>query len=281
MHSPVDVIGGRILATALAAAILGDPANAALKTAAVAQAAAYFGSVSGPLPGDAYADRAANRRIVEPRLTYGLPRGRATTPLVVPPGAEVLLETRLPYLSADQRREVLRTTGLGGGHPLLDGPEHWGRLDLWAAADGYGAFARDVAVSLDGPGTWRNDIDGPGGLTKSGSGALTLTGANCYRGGTTLTAGTLAAGSPRAFGAGPLLTTGGTLAVRAGQTLDVPGGLTIGHGTTLEITAGSARTTVIAARRVSGRFARVVVPPGHRADVTYTRTTVAVTIRPA
>ncbi|MFF5077208.1 autotransporter-associated beta strand repeat-containing protein [Actinoplanes sp. NPDC000266] len=108
----------------------------------------------------------------------------------MPPGAEVLPETRLPYLSAAQRREVLRTTGLGAGHPLLDGPEHWGRLDLWAAADGHGSFARDVAVSLDGAGTWRNDIDGWGGLVKSGAGALTLTGASSYRGGTRLTAGT-------------------------------------------------------------------------------------------
>lgn len=211
----------------------------------------------------------------------------------------MLLETRLPYLSPDQRREVLRTTGLGAGHPLLDGPEHWGRLDLWAAADGYGSFDRDVVVSLDGEDTWRNDIGGRAGLVKTGAGTLTLTGANSYRGGTTLKAGTLAAGSPCAFGSGPLAVAGGTLragaglhvrgsyqhsagtlAVRAGARVEVSGDLTIGRDTTLTVEGRSGRA-VIAARRVTGRFARVVVTPGHRADVTYTRSTVVVSLRRA
>ncbi|HWG25608.1 phosphatase PAP2 family protein [Actinospica sp.] len=47
MHSPNDVIGGRILATALAAAILYDPANATIKAAARAQALAYFEAQTG------------------------------------------------------------------------------------------------------------------------------------------------------------------------------------------------------------------------------------------
>ncbi|MGW2635853.1 phosphatase PAP2 family protein, partial [Streptomyces sp. NPDC001348] len=47
MHSTVDVIGGRIMATALAAATLADPANAALKQAARAQALAYFEEQTG------------------------------------------------------------------------------------------------------------------------------------------------------------------------------------------------------------------------------------------
>ncbi|SNY54468.1 autotransporter-associated beta strand repeat-containing protein [Paractinoplanes atraurantiacus] len=153
-----------------------------------------------------------------------------------------------------------------------------------------------MAVSLDGAGTWRNDIDGPGRLVKSGSGSLTLIGANSYRGGTTPTAGTLVAASPCALGTGSLLVAGGTLraasavrvrgsykhsagtlSVQAGSAVKVSGGLTIGRDTTLEV----AGPVVISARRVSGRFARVVVKPGCRAHVTYTRTTVAVTIRPA
>ena len=62
-----------------------------------------------------------------PKLTYDLPRTRERAAMVVPKGAEVLLETRHPYLSAAQRGEVLRTTAVGGGWPLLDGPEAWGR----------------------------------------------------------------------------------------------------------------------------------------------------------
>jgi autotransporter-associated beta strand protein len=138
----------------------------------------------------------------------------------VPKGAEVLLETRQPYLTADQRREVLRTTGLPSGYVLLDGPEQWGRLNLFAAADGYGAFDADVTVTLDAAAggfaaadTWRNDIDGHGGLTKKGTGTLTLTGDNDYRGGTVLAAGTLVAASEKALGRGDVRVSAGTLRV--------------------------------------------------------------------
>ena len=312
MHSPVDVIGGRILATALAAAILNDPANAGLKSQARAQAVQYLKSQvgedllgyahSGTTRTDRYADRAANRRLVEPKLTYDLPRGRASTPMTVPKGAEVLLETRQPYLSADQRREVLRTTALGAGHPVLDGPENWGRLNLFAAADGYGSFDRDVRVSLDATAggfaaadTWRNDIAGRGGLIKSGTGSLTLTGDNSYRGGTTLVGGTLVAASPTALGTGDVVLSGGNLRVDdelrvrgefrqyagtlavIGRTVVVSGDVALDGTTVLMIDAAAdSDLTVLRARRVTGRFDRVVTKPGYRAKVTYGRTTVTV-----
>ncbi len=122
--------------------------------------------------------------------------------MTVPKGAEVLLETRLPYLDADQRREVLRTTALKAGYPLLDGPEQWGRLDHFAAADGYGRFDADVTVAMDAAeggfsaaDTWRGDIGGSGKLTKTGTGSLTLTGDNSFSGGVVLQEGTLRAAS--------------------------------------------------------------------------------------
>jgi autotransporter-associated beta strand protein len=231
MHSTVDVVGGRVMATALTAAALADPANAELKAAARAQALAYFtqktGTTADTLYGhahsdadDAYADREANARAVEHRLTYVLPRRGRKDPLTVPKGAEVLLETRLPYLTATQRREVLRTTALPSGYVLLDGFEQWGRLNLFAAADGYGAFDRDVTVTLDAAAggfhaadSWRNDIEGDGGLTKRGTGTLTLTGHNRYHGGTVVEAGTLVAASPQALGRGDVRVTGGALRV--------------------------------------------------------------------
>ncbi|MGW7257319.1 phosphatase PAP2 family protein [Streptomyces sp. NPDC054834] len=233
MHSTVDVIGGRIMATALAAATLADPANAALKQAARAQALAWFEQGTGATADtlyayahaagpdtDPYADRGANARAVTPRLTYVLTRQGHSAPLTVPKGAEVLLETRLPYLDAAQRREVLRTTGLPAGYVLLDGFEQWGRLNLFAAADGYGAFDSDVTVTLDAAAggfsaadSWRNDIDGRGGLTKRGTGTLTLTGRNRYSGGTVLAAGTLVAGSQDALGHGDVRVADGTLRV--------------------------------------------------------------------
>ncbi|MFH9984387.1 phosphatase PAP2 family protein [Streptomyces luteogriseus] len=251
MHSTVDVIGGRIMATALTAATLADPANAELKAAARAQALAYFTRRTGttadtlhdyahPDTGDAYADREANARAVGPRLTYVLPRRGRKDPLTVPKGAEVLLETRLPYLTAAQRREVLRTTALPSGYVLLDAFEQWGRLNLFAAADGYGAFDRDVTVTLDAAAggfhaadRWRNDIEGDGGLTKRGSGTLTLTGHNRYRGGTVVEAGTLVAASPNALGEGDVRVTGGTL--RADRVLRVRGSYVQEGESTLEL----------------------------------------------
>ncbi|MFJ8944736.1 phosphatase PAP2 family protein [Streptomyces sp. NPDC102395] len=231
MHSTVDVMGGRIMATALAAATLADPANAELKAAARAQALAYFTQRTGTTAdtlfayahsdaGDPYADREANARAVEPRLTYVLRREGGDEPLTVPKGAEALLETRLPYLSAAQRREVLRTTALPAGYVLLDGFEQWGRLNLFAAADGYGAFDSDVTVTLDAAAggfhaadAWRNDIDGRGSLTKRGTGTLTLSGDNRYRGGTVVEDGVLVAASARALGREDVRVAGGTLRV--------------------------------------------------------------------
>jgi autotransporter-associated beta strand protein len=306
MHSTVDVIGGRVMATALAAAALADPANAALKAAARAQALAYFTEKTGTTAdtlfgyahsdaGDRYADRCANARLVEPKLTYVLTREGRDRDLTVPKGAEVLLETRLPYLDAGQRREVLRTTALRAGYVLLDGFEQWGRLNLFAAADGYGAFDSDVTVTLDAAAggfhaadAWRNDIDGRGGLTKRGSGTLTLTGANHYKGGTVVEAGTLVAGSAKALGHGEVRVQGGTLratgpvrvrglyAQESGAVLDltlrknhgavlsVAGRVVLAQGSVLSLRLDGERppvvgsvVPVIGARALRGRFDRV------------------------
>src|SRR5207302_10961580 len=98
---------------------------------------------------DRFGNPTQNRRDYIFRLTYGLPSvGPTDLPPVVPPGAEVLLRTRFPYLSSGQLREILATTELPSGVPLDDGTG-WARLNLYAAADGYGAFAGNVAVTMD------------------------------------------------------------------------------------------------------------------------------------
>ncbi|MFI5798531.1 phosphatase PAP2 family protein [Streptomyces sp. NPDC051677] len=266
MHSTVDVIGGRIMATALAAATLADPANADLKAAARAQALAYFQAKTGTTAdtlyayahsdaGDAYADREANERAALPRLTYVLDREGRRQPLAVPKGAEVLLETRQPYLTAAQRREVLRTTALPSGYVLLDGFEQWGRLNLFAAADGYGAFDSDVTVTLDASkggfqaaDAWRNDIEGEGGLTKRGTGTLTLTGHNRYHGGTVVEEGVLVAGHANALGQGDVRLAGGTL--RADAPVRVRGAWAQESGAVLDLTLRGHHGPVLT---VSGR----------------------------
>lgn len=218
MHSPLDVMGGRIMATALAAAALNDLENAALKQAAYDQAHEILLTQTGTAE-DRFSDYEKNKAEYTKRLTYGFsPIQSAAEPMVVPKGAEILLETRLPYLSDEQRRMVLATTGLPSGYPLLDDPEGWGRLNLFAAADGYGAFDSDVMVTMDaGKGgfhaadQWRNDISGTGKLTKEGTGTLKLLGNNTYSGGTRINAGTLESDSATAFGSGDVVNTGGSV----------------------------------------------------------------------
>jgi autotransporter-associated beta strand protein len=246
MHSPADVIGGRILATAIAAAALNQPGNAELKQNARADAEALLAT---PASGaDAYADRDSNEELYLERLTYGLPSvGDTTLPVTVPKGAEVLLESRLPYLDADQRRWVLQSTGLPSGHALLDDDEGWGRLNLFAAADGYSAFDTDVVVEMDAADggfsasdTWRNDIDGEGSLTKSGSGVLTLAGANTFTGGTVVEDGTLAAASASAFGTGSVTIVDGIVSESVSAPVVIGGDFAIEDDGVLALTLDGA-----------------------------------------
>jgi autotransporter-associated beta strand protein len=342
MHSSVDVIGGRILGTALAAAILNDPANAATKANARTTALAYFSSITGAsnlfdyahsagLDSDPYASRSRNERLIAPWWTYVLPRHSGdvesgdvesgAVAMVVPVGAEVLLETRLPYLDAVARREVLRTTALPSGHPLIDGPELWGRLNLFAAADGYGAFSSDVVVVMDASAggfsaadSWKNDISGSGGLVKQGSGSLTLCGANAYRGGTVITGGTLVAASSRALGDGPVdvgaagtlsfaprvavgaLTVTGTLAVigavapaagaaHGASAMQVNGDVRLDELSSLEIVlSGSVRDGAVIPVLSARRVAGTfgsVSVPGYNAVAVYDRHGVAVRVSKA
>ncbi|WP_410642945.1 phosphatase PAP2 family protein [Amycolatopsis sp. lyj-346] len=317
MHSPVDVIGGRIMATALTAATLADPENATLKAGAREQALKYFTAKTGTTAdtlfarahtgADEYGDRRANAAMVARRATYGLPDRATRAAMQVPKGAEVLLETRLPYLDAAQRREVLRTTAFPAGHPLLDGPELWGRLNLFAAADGYGAFDAGVRVTMDATrggfdanDSWRNDIGGDGGLVKAGTGTLTLAGANSYRGGTRVEAGTLVAATPGALGTGAVALaggtlrasglrvggyhqTGGTLSVTAGRALLVRGEATLERGSVLELRltgpCPAHEVDVLCARRLRGRFAAIRADrPGYRVVPRYTPTGLSVRI---
>lgn len=223
MHSPLDVIGGRMLALAVTTANLTayhedarrafTQAHQALWQRTATQPATFFAYAhAAPPSADRFADPTLNRLQALRRMTFGFaPIGPRHRPPVVPKGAEILLETRFPYLSALQRRVVLKTTALASGYPIMDDAEGWGRLNIVAAADGYGQFTGNVKVAMDAAkggfnqsDSWRNAIGGQGKLTLQGSGTLRLTGANRYSGGTEVQGGVLEAGSARAFGVGDL-----------------------------------------------------------------------------
>lgn len=261
MHSPLDVIGGRILGQASAVGNI-YAASAETRAAAYAQAQQTLRAAVGAgtdeaflayahsqgTDDDRFADHAANRSAYRQRLTFDFVQiADATQTAAVPKGAEVLLETRLPYLSAEQRRVVLKTTALPSGYPALDDAEGFGRLNLFAAADGYGAFNGDVSVTMDASlggfhalDVWRNDIAGAGKLTKNGSGTLALAGANEYSGGTEIAGGTLRADSATALGSGAVYVGAGTLATNtADGVLQLQGSYTQTTAGTLQAKLGS------------------------------------------
>ncbi|MBB4953377.1 autotransporter-associated beta strand protein [Agrobacterium vitis] len=256
MHQTFDVLGGRVLATAIVAYNLNLPKYTPLRHEAYEQSQTWLMKDTGtssfqqllelahsaPKSKDALADYGWNKAFFEPRMTYGYKQiSNPNLPPSVPKGAEVLLETRLPYLTPDQRRVVLKTTQIASGYPIISDPEGWGRLDLFRAADGYGAFDGDVTLVMDASkggfnaaDVWKNAISGKGMLSKQGSGSLALTGKNSWTGGTTIEDGALIAESDSAFGKGDVYLAGGR-AVISTRTLKVSGNMTVRKQAAVEI----------------------------------------------
>lgn len=259
MHSPLDIIGARIQSTAMTAFAYNLSENKEVLDKAYENAGEVFGELAelkemslyeyahtvteaykfeSAYDEEKWEDHEANKAFYREKLTYGLPQtGTKGLDPVVPKGAEVLLETRQPYLTDEQRREVLYTTEIESGYPVIDESNGWGRLDLVTASDGYGAFLSNVTVDMDASkgrfnahDWWRNDITGNGMLTKQGTGTLTLTGNNSYSGGTLLQGGTLETTSTTAFGEGDVYVENGAVLVNVDGTLNINGNLTMEAG---------------------------------------------------
>lgn len=269
VHYPLDVIAGRIQAeydvTQLLnnnPAYLNQSASSPLISATTApDYAALFASATTDLRGvlaqgcgasiatcaatgapDRFSNVSQNRADYLGRLTYGLPStGPTNLAPVVPTGAEVLLATRLPFLTAAQRRDVLASTETASG-AALDNGAGWARVNLYDAVAGYGSLAADTTVTMDASqggfnavDTFGNGISGAGKLTKAGTGALTLAGANSFTGGTEVDAGRLIAATATALGTGAATVTGGMLVDAAAGVLQVGGPLMVGTTGGLEV----------------------------------------------
>ncbi|MFS8136882.1 MAG: S8 family serine peptidase [Thermomonas sp.] len=125
--------------------------------------------------------------------TSGLYQGGGTSyaaPLVS--GAAAVVWSAFPYFNNDLVRQALLGGAKDLGAPGVDTVFGWGLLDISKAANGPSNFAwGDVSVSFSGNSVWRNPIIGSGGLTKAGSGILTLAEAANFTGATQVQAGGL------------------------------------------------------------------------------------------
>ena len=101
-------------------------------------------------------------------------------------------------------------------------------------------------------------IGGPGGLTKSGSGNLTVTGNNSYNGGTTIAGGLLRLGGPGALPGGTSITINGTLDL---NTFDATVSGLAGSGL-IDKSAPGSNTLTVGSNDASGGFAGTIQNSG-------------------
>ncbi|GGY17574.1 serine protease [Rhodanobacter panaciterrae] len=111
-------------------------------------------------------------------------------------GAAALVWQAYPYFTNDLVRQTLLGTAdpLGGSQP--NPTFGYGELDVGKAVHGPEKFDwGTVSVTNNIDSTWSNPISGDGGLTKSGTGTLTLSNTLSYKGTTTVMQGILSAQS--------------------------------------------------------------------------------------
>ncbi|WP_368499099.1 phosphatase PAP2 family protein [Herbiconiux sp. A18JL235] len=177
VHSPLDIMGGRISGHAAIAALWSSPdfvANEILPATVelrsyleqrcggtIAACAAegspytndpYDGAVMPGGTAQIVTDRASGVAVYEERMTYAFaPPGETGLAPAVPAGAENLLLTTFPGLTDEQRASVIAQTEIDSGYALDTTPTgegSWQRVDLAAATSATVQLNADGGVSV-------------------------------------------------------------------------------------------------------------------------------------
>ncbi|WP_232017017.1 acid phosphatase [Gordonia insulae] len=141
VHYPLDVMGGRIMGTDIAAARLADPRFAQLIDQAGAQLRDQLRRSVGMSLTDFIARDTpyltTQQAVSEHRnlMTYGFPVVSPGQVNGIPASAAALLRSRFPGLTDGQRLDILRRTAIRTGYPLDRSGANggWLRIDLAAA----------------------------------------------------------------------------------------------------------------------------------------------------
>ncbi|TBJ74770.1 autotransporter outer membrane beta-barrel domain-containing protein [Salmonella enterica] len=117
--------------------------------------------------------------------------------------------------SGDKMLTLSGANSYSGGTLISDGTLVASNVE----ALGTGDVTNNATLALNTGGDFTNNISGSGQVVKSGDDTLTLSGANSYTGGTTISGGTLVATNVEALGTGDV-TDNATLALNTGGTFD-------------------------------------------------------------
>ena len=156
-------------------------------------------------------------------------------------GAGNLTKTGASTLTLSGTNTYSGTTTVTGGTLSVSAD---GNLGTGSVALNGGGLTVTGATTID------NDISGTSGLTKSGSGTVTLSGTNTYSGGTTINGGTLTVSGGSALADGGAVTVGSGATLDLGNTNETIGSLS-GSGT-INIGTGTLTLTDAAATSFSG-----------------------------
>ncbi|MBN3860312.1 phosphatase PAP2 family protein [Neisseriaceae bacterium PsAf] len=223
VHYPLDVMGSRMVVMSQVASLMSHPIFRSLISIARLEVRtpiefrcqmSILDCTKKNIPlhteyfNDIYNDKENNRQRFNERMNYGFSKISDPNALfVAPENSGWLLFYRFPYLSNEQRLDIIRSTAGEAGYPLDNQTKKgsWQRVNLYEASFGPKRIDGTWVVDMDGQwqekiisgfsnpyyayDQWHNNISGNGNLIKKGRGVLALMGNNHLSGITVLNGG--------------------------------------------------------------------------------------------